>query len=67
VCVCAYALEAHAVAAVFFPNVLIEEDQFDARTLPYHGLLLQRDSVSRDCGEDQFFENKDKVKILNKV
>jgi hypothetical protein len=25
------------------------------------------DSVSRDCGEDQFIENKDKVKILNKV
>ena len=26
-----------------------------------------RDSVSRDCGEDQFIENKDKVKIRNKV
>ena len=27
------------------------------------------DSVSRDrdCGEDQFIENKDQVKILNKV
>ena len=25
------------------------------------------DSVSRDCGKDQFIENKDKVKILDKV
>ena len=25
------------------------------------------DSVGRDCGEDQFIENTDKVKILDKV
>ena len=29
--------------------------------------IFYRDSVSRDCGKDQFIENKDKVKILNKV
>jgi hypothetical protein len=40
---------------------------------PFNGTcylsLSHRDSVSRDCGEDQFIENKDKVnlKILNKV
>ena len=32
------------------------------RSRVYNLVVTGRDSVSRDCGEDQFIENKDKVK-----